>query len=181
MRLSNRVRLVAWGSCFAAACWSSGPSAIVAAEPIGMPTANAPHAPILDVALGKSGALTGQLVDAQGTARAGAVVRVSRDGEPVAATQTDAAGRFAISGMRGGVYQLQTEHGAALVRAWAMGTAPPSARTGLLVVEQSGVVRGQMPLMTALSSTPAIVALGAIAVAAPVGYQIQQQNRRSGS
>jgi hypothetical protein len=109
------------------------PQAVLAAPP-------APSAP--DVALEAGGLMVGQVVDAQGAPRAGAPVVIQQKGVEVARTVADGQGRFAFSGVRGGVYHLVTSNGQAMYRCWAEGTAPPVAQQGALLVA-GDVVRGQ--------------------------------------
>jgi hypothetical protein len=109
------------------------------------PTAMAttPAAPTNDVALRAGGLLVGQVVDAQGVAKAGTAVSIRQGENEVARTTTDANGMFAAKGLRGGQYQLQTEEGTSDCRLWAADTAPPAARPGALIVTGNDVVRGQ--------------------------------------
>ena len=84
---------------------------------------------IRDVALQTGGVMHGQVVDAQGNPCDQVAVRVVRtsDPTPLAVVQTDSQGRFAVSGLSGGVYRVETPAGAAMYRLWAPNTAPPSA------------------------------------------------------
>ena len=67
-----------------------------------------------------------------------------RQGAMVGACQTDDAGRFAIKGLTGGVYEVRSSQGGALLcRCWAPQTAPPSATSNLMLSTSSQVVRGQ--------------------------------------
>jgi hypothetical protein len=110
------------------------PSSVLAVEPTTSRT---------DVALRPGGLLVGQVVDQQGTAKAGAVVSVKYAEHEVVRTTTDANGVFAAQGLRGGQYQLETEDGISVCRLWAPNTAPPSARPAALVVSGNHAVRGQ--------------------------------------
>jgi hypothetical protein len=97
---------------------------------------------IYDVALQPGGVLRGQAVDTQGAPAAATRVVLAREGKPVAATQTDAEGRFAFSSVKGGVYQLATAQGGGMYRVWAPGAAPPAAHAEALVIHGQTTVRG---------------------------------------
>jgi len=106
--------------------------------------ATAAVAPLIaDVALDDDGRLSGQAVDGAGLPAAGKPVAVVHQGREVAHTQTDAAGRFTVNHLTGGVYEVHCEDGASLTRLWAPHTAPPAARSTLLVSCGGPIVRGQ--------------------------------------
>src|SRR5687768_1943130 len=70
-------------------------------------TSQGPVRPIIrDVALGKNGRMTGQLVDAQGQTRPNQIVFVQRQGGEPLKTQTDNDGRFVMTGLTGGSYYV---------------------------------------------------------------------------
>lgn len=96
-----------------------------------------------DVALDDQGRLQGIVLDKTGRPLALASVAVSQSGRPVAAIQTDYQGRFAVAGLRGGVYQVQAPHRTAVVRLWAPRTAPPGAADRLVITPASDTVRAQ--------------------------------------
>jgi len=98
--------------------------------------------PIVDVALGQHGVLFGQLVDSQGRQLPKTEIQLSnRLGQW--STYTDDQGNFRFDGLAGSTYQVQAAGQTKIVRAWAEGTAPPRAVQGLLLVQDSSVVRGQ--------------------------------------
>jgi len=99
---------------------------------------------LTDVALQEGGVLRGQVVDAQGAPQADSLVRVTHMGNAVASVQTDADGRFAVGGLRGGVHALETAEGAAAYRFWAPNTAPPVANNSVLFVNDGLVQRDQL-------------------------------------
>lgn len=99
---------------------------------------------VRDVALRDGGNLTGQVLDASGTPVAGTAVAVIDRGRAVAATQTGADGRFAMAGVRAGVYEVATSNGVTVCRLWAPRTAPPAAQGDALVVHGDTVVRGRL-------------------------------------
>jgi hypothetical protein len=134
--------------------------------------AAAPTAPATtgtDIALREGGLLVGQVIDAQGVAKANAPVSIRFANHEVVSTTTDRNGVFAAKGLRGGQYQLLTNDGASTCRLWAADTAPPSARPAALVVS-GDVIRGQGPVnnwVTWMKAHPYITA-GTIATAIAV-------------
>jgi hypothetical protein len=84
------------------------------------------------------------VVDIEGVPVSRASVEVWRLGQRQAAVTSDALGRFSVLGLRGGVYQVVVGQQERFVRAWAAGTAPPSAREGVLMIAGHHVVRGQL-------------------------------------
>lgn len=99
---------------------------------------------IRDIALQENGLLKGQVLDTQGAPVTGAPVAVVQQGKVIAAARTDTAGRFAIGGLKGGVFEVVTERGGAAYRFWAPHTAPPSAQADALIINSDTVVRGGM-------------------------------------
>ncbi len=108
----------------------------------GAADAKQPAAKIADVQLQQGGVLTGQLTDAKGAPLAGAVVVASsRTGQHRAAT--DANGRFAVAGLKGGLHRIDAAGQTAFCRAWTPGSQPPNAQTGLLLVAPGDIALGQ--------------------------------------
>lgn len=107
---------------------------------------SSPQQKIQDVALQDHGVFTGTVLDKDGAARAAVPVAVSRQGQVVARTETNAAGQFTVQGLTGGVYEVQTPVGAGVYRLWAPRTAPPAAQTMAMVTPDQSVVRAQMGL-----------------------------------
>jgi len=100
---------------------------------------------VIDVALQSGGLLLGQVVNPQGIGLAKVPVSIRDRGREVATTQTDNRGRFAVRGLRTGVYQLVTTEGHGTYRLWQPGTAPPTSQQGVLLVAGQKTVRGQCP------------------------------------
>ena len=111
-------------------------SAFAASTQLSRPASTA----VRDVALHDGGSLTGQVLDVSGTPVSGTAVAVIGQGGPVASTQTSADGRFAISGVKAGVYEVATTNGVTVCRLWAPRTAPPAAQSDALVVHGDTVV-----------------------------------------
>jgi len=147
-------------------------------EPYAMPAAL--HQ-INDVALQPGGLLSGQVLDAAGIPLTGAAVHLMYAGQPIAEMTTDAQGRFAASGVRGGVYQIVSAGDIQSIRAWAPNTAPPNAQPAALLVA-GGAVRGQVHPLACLLANPWIV-VGTVvaAVAIPVAIHQNRTDRQPSS
>jgi hypothetical protein len=140
---------------------------------------------VRDVALDAGGLLVGQIVDPQARPLAGAGVEIHAGGQIIARTATDENGMFAVARLRGGFHQLAAGDSVQNCRFWAEGTAPPSATTGIQLVEGSGVVRGQWgppPLANSLvqnakvwATNPFVVG-GVIAAAVAIPVALNQDN-----
>jgi hypothetical protein len=102
-----------------------------------------PRLVIQDVSLGEQGELAGFVLDGQGKAVSESKVVVRSGRKTVAETTTDKAGRFEVSGLHGGVYQIEHSDGASVFRVWKKGTAPKNARSRALLVVGKPVIRGQ--------------------------------------
>ena len=107
---------------------------------------SASGAVITDAALHEGGTVYGQLVDEEGIPGKAVQVVVRHNQRVVAVAKTDARGRFAVSGLRGGVYEVQTTRGSEVYRLWAPNTAPPAAKRSILLVTGDTVVRGQIDM-----------------------------------
>jgi len=114
---------------------------VQAAAPLPASTA-APQ--IADVSLADGGVLQGQVLNAAGATQASADVLIHQGKDVVARTRTNPQGQFAVQGLKGGVYVVSTDGAAGVVRAWAPRTAPPSAKSGVLLVPDSQAVRAQL-------------------------------------
>lgn len=87
--------------------------------------------------------LIGRVLDPQGVAQPEFQVALYSNGKKLGKATTDGRGFFGFSNLRGGVYQLAAGENVTACRAWAPGTAPPTAQPGALVVAGQDVVRGQ--------------------------------------
>lgn len=173
------MKLFKLGQC-AAAVAALGmvlPPSLFAATP-------AATAAVTDIALRPGGVLLGQVVDPQGTAKAGSPVAIEMAGKEVVCTTTDENGVFAAQGLRGGVYQIKTTDGAGTCRLWAADTAPPSAQPAALVVSGQDLVRAQFGPMHAwkewVKSHPYITA-GVVVAAIATPLALMDDDWDSGS
>ena len=98
---------------------------------------------VADVALHQGGVFVGQVVNEQGVPKVNAKVVMTQKAKIVAIAQTDKQGRFLVRGVRAGVYQVQAERTASVLRLWADRTAPPAARPAALLVSDSNIALGQ--------------------------------------
>lgn len=120
-------------------------TAAVLASCLGMLVGQAAQAasPIIrDVALQPGGVLNGQVLNEQATAQANSKVAVVHKGKPVTVAETDKDGRFVLTGLQPGVYELHLAAGGGAYRVWAPRTAPPAAEQSVLLVQDNRVVRG---------------------------------------
>jgi len=88
------------------------------------------------------GLLQGQVLNNAGIGEANVVVQLT-NGRKNWQTKTGSQGWFRIASLHGGTYELQVEGQKQLLRAWAVGTAPPKASRGILFMPSTDVVRGQ--------------------------------------
>ena len=120
-------------------------SYVSAADATGLKPQGAPQqSSLVDVALTQDSILKGQLVDRQGAPRAKAKVRLMSGANVLGETVTDEQGVFQVKVDRGGIYTLQDGQASALVRVWTHQAAPPSAKTAVLMVSDSGLTRAAL-------------------------------------
>jgi len=137
---------------------------------------------VADVAMTADGRLVGQVLDGQGSPVAGIPVAVFQQDRQAAAATTDAAGYFAVAGLRSGVYQVAAAEGRAFYRVWAPGMAPPGAQQSALVVAGEDLARGQIGFgmggLSGIFSNPWFAAAAVSAsVAAPIAVHNAERNR----
>jgi hypothetical protein len=90
---------------------------------------------ITDVELGRDGTLRGRVVDAQGIAKAGSDLTVWSGKKPLGKVKANEKGEFAFSGLRAGIHQVTTDKGAFVCRFWALNTAPPAAKSSIMLID----------------------------------------------
>lgn len=93
-----------------------------------------------DVALAAQGTLVGQVIDQQGIGIPGARVVVRQHDRDLVGTVADGTGKFAVSGLRSGTFQLAAADGQATVRLWTATAAPPVAKSQVMIVSGSDQV-----------------------------------------
>lgn len=129
-----------------------------------------------DVSLQKGGTLLGQVIDPEGNGLAGVPISLrSQDRQLTIRSQEN--GRFAVSGLRAGVYQIAAAEARGVYRLWATGTAPPAAGQALVLTAGRPVSRGQHPgpWKTFLTNPLLIGGAVATAVAVPVAVHNYRQ------
>jgi len=111
----------------------------------GQPVANqSSELVVKDVSLEDGGVLQGQILTSTGQARANVPVILGQKGKELVQGQTDAQGRFAFKGLNTGVYHVSAGSVGGVYRVWSDKTAPPSAKEGVMLVNNEQVVRGQI-------------------------------------
>jgi hypothetical protein len=125
--------------------------------------------PIADVALGQGNVLWGQVLDSDGKPQAGIAVSVCLPDRQLSSTRADGAGRFSFLEVPSGVYILRAGAASCTCRLWAPETAPPGAKSGILLVADATPVRSQNgPVAYWLSNPWVLAGVVAGAVAIPV-------------
>lgn len=133
---------------------------------------------IVDVAIQSDGVLRGRILDTQGgtpaEAKAGLPISFVRDQKLVARAISDDAGRFAIPGLSGGIYQVILEHPLVprwqFCRLWSSEGAPPQASREMALILDPVVVRGRAGLWLGWPPSFTATALTAGAISAPIIY-----------
>ena len=127
-----------------------------------------PASALRDVKLTAGGRVDGVLTDRQGAPRTAVTVVLVQNEQEVVRTVTDQAGRFAVTGLRGGEYSLVAGDEMTRCRFWTEGAAPPNAKE-ILQVYEGDLVRGQHFRARNVLTSPAVIgaAIGT-AVAVPL-------------
>jgi len=133
------------------------------------PAAPRPAPLVGDVALDAHGVMHGVVVDPQGVPLSGVDVSLWQANRELVQTKTNTAGRFGISGLRNGAYQVAAGRYVRAFRVWPSRTAPPSAKQMAVVVTTDDVVRGQRRFGEAFDTNVLVVgAMVAAAIALPL-------------
>lgn len=103
----------------------------------------APAVPSVDVILSSGGVLHGYVVNGSGVPVGNVDVTLTSPAGEVVAAKSDEKGRFGFRGLQGAGYQLETEHGVVVCRAWTAKAAPPKSAATLLLVHDAELARGQ--------------------------------------
>jgi hypothetical protein len=98
---------------------------------------------ILDVEMSATGTVTGQMIDSKGKPVDGAVVVFRQGKRDVTKAVTDSKGVFVARDLRGGVYRVISQQGQSVYRLWTPKTAPPIAKSRMVLTQRRSLVRGQ--------------------------------------
>lgn len=158
-----RVTLVSL-ACLA---WLLPPPVVRASQP-GGGGRTAAAAGVVDVRLDERGAVRGILFDMAGQPLAGRPVVLRQTSGTMCSTETDAAGRFELRGVSGGVHCLVAGDRSVTCRVWTHGAAPPAATDQLTVVAGPPLVRGQQPFYAIFQNPLFIGLVIAAAIAIPI-------------
>jgi hypothetical protein len=134
-----------------------------------------------------NGVLVGRVIPPPGSAGLKAVanlrVALVQDKRAVAMTKTDRSGRFAISNLSEGLFEVVVDGPGSpsrrTCRVWAPSSAPPTARNQMDMILGEGIVRGQGPFpILSFPQAAAVTGVVAGAIAAPVIYHnVRSSNR----
>jgi len=118
----------------------------------------------------QNGLLVGGLVDASGRGVENAPVVIAQQGKPVLEMKTDSEGRFAAAGLKPGVYQVVSHGGLNNYRVWEEGSAPATAKKGVIHRVDPEVARGgsSNPLLSFLANPIVLAMIVAAAIAIPL-------------
>ncbi|MCH2126523.1 MAG: carboxypeptidase-like regulatory domain-containing protein [Pirellulaceae bacterium] len=131
---------------------------------------------VRDLELGHRGTASGQLFNTNGQPEIATTIRFSRPGLPVRETQTDRSGRFALTGLAGGFYQIEAGNLKVSCRCWSAGSAPPKTGKAILLVSNETIQRGQRPIQHLFLSKDALFGYAVTtAIVVPI---LVHQNRR---
>lgn len=97
---------------------------------------------VVDTELYDGGLLVGRVVDSEGEPGGETEVTLRTSDAGNISVTSDEQGRFAFAGVPGGTYQLTSDGSSVVIRAWAVGTAPPSAVRQIELIERT-TIRGQ--------------------------------------
>lgn len=121
---------------------------------------------IVDIALADGGTLQGKIVDLQGGSVTGLPVSMQTHDGNFITTTTQQDGRFALKGLKSGVYQVGATEGHGTYRLWSPGTAPPSAQKDAIIYTQNAGAMGGLKMF--LANPIVIAGIVATAIAVPV-------------
>ncbi|MDZ4687945.1 MAG: carboxypeptidase-like regulatory domain-containing protein [Planctomycetaceae bacterium] len=100
-------------------------------------------ASVLDIGLKSDGVFAGRVVDHTGTPSAKTEVTIRQGQQVVAKATTDVEGRFAVKGLKGGVYEVASGKTVGTYRVWNETVAPPAAKEQALLVLGENGTRGK--------------------------------------
>jgi hypothetical protein len=119
--------------------------------------------PVLDLALGRTGVLSGQFLDHAGRPSAGARVLLWHGKKLVDRVVTDNNGQFSFTDLSGGVYRVECNGQVLDCRVWTPDLAPPQSKDLLVLIRHESASRGAVdfvpPGPTAITSALTSAAL----------------------
>ncbi len=145
---------------------------------------------IHDIALTAGGTLQGRLLNRDGQPWVHQELRITKsDTKQTVTTRTDKDGNFKTTGLKGGIYRLDAAQSAHAFRFWASNTAPPSARSRLLMQQapkalgqaDDTIVRGQRQIGDIVTNPLVIGLVIAAAIAIPVAINNSKTDKPAGS
>ena len=158
----------AWWLALTATLQVVTPSGAFADDPAVMARPNVkPPMAVRDVQLDAAGTLHGQVVTPEGAPLAGTRIVLGQFNKPVGESSTDKDGNFALTGVRGGTYELRSAEASAWVRVWTADSAPPAATKGALLVSKRDTVRGNINYLSTQMMQPP-EAVGALMIPAAI-------------
>ena len=123
----------------------------------------------MDLYSENAGDIRGRLVTPRGDAVPGKTVQLFGGLECIARVNTEPNGYFVFSTPSPGVYHITDGTWIRSVRIWAPGTAPPIAKSEILIVANEPIVAGQVsPLRYWMANPNVMLATAAIAIGVPV-------------
>lgn len=99
------------------------------------------EASVIDVSL-SNGALVGRVVDHTGAALTSKEVVVRQGKNEISKVKTDSSGAFAVSNLKGGLYEVTAGTSTGTFRVWTESAAPSSANEQALLVVGESATRG---------------------------------------
>ena len=111
-------------------------------------SASAGRTVISDVQLSEHGQLIGQVCTAHGTHVPDVHVVLRYGGDTIAAVRADNHGKFAFSGVRGGVHEIVWSGRSRVVRLWLNDAAPLAAIPAVALTAGGPILRGQSPYVS---------------------------------
>jgi len=146
----------------------SAPHVQAATQPARQYTVQQTDAKLLDIGL-KEGQFHGRVVDHAGSPAANAPVVIRQGDKEIAKTTTDQNGRFTVTGLKGGVYEVASGKTVGAYRVWQGEATPPAAKEQALLIlgqngerGQFGAIGGGVILLTAVSIAALVISLVAL-------------------
>jgi len=119
-----------------------------------------------DIALNANGQFQGQLVNAEGKTVAGAEVIVFKGLQPIAKAVSNKQGTFSISGLKNGIYRIESPGHSRMCRVWSNQVAPPTAKQALVMVQGDMAARGQYGYMDPIGVGAIVLGIAGVTISA---------------